>query len=96
MEHTDPIPSRVSAFSQDAPPVRVRYWAGARACAGTDEDEVRAGTVGAALDAVRDRRPGLAEVIAVSTILLDGRSAGPGAALPAGAVVEVLPPFAGG
>jgi hypothetical protein len=41
-------------------------------------------------------RPGLAPVAEVSTVLVDGRRAGRGDALPPGALLEVLPPFAGG
>jgi molybdopterin converting factor small subunit len=77
--------------------VTVRYWAGARAAAGVDTDLVAAcGTVGEALAAAVALRPGLAPVAEVSTVLVDGRRAGRGDALPPGALLEVLPPFAGG
>jgi molybdopterin converting factor small subunit len=77
--------------------VTVRYWAGARAAAGVDHDEV-AGveSVGAALSAVTALHPALEPVAAVSTLLLDGRAVDRGAALVHGSVLEVLPPFAGG
>jgi molybdopterin converting factor small subunit len=77
--------------------VAVRYWAGARAAAGVDQDDVPGcATVGDALAAVVALHPALDAVVKVSTVLLDGRVARRGAALAAGAVVEVLPPFAGG
>ena len=40
--------------------------------------------------------PLLAGVVEVCTVLLDGRAVGRTAALPDGALLEVLPPFAGG
>ncbi|MBP6996306.1 MAG: MoaD/ThiS family protein [Phycicoccus sp.] len=79
--------------------VVIRYWAGARHAAGVDSDQVDARTVGEALDVVLARRPALASVLALSTVLIDGqagsaqerdREVGPGG------VVEILPPFAGG
>ncbi len=76
--------------------VTVRYWAGARAAAGVAEDLVSATTVGAALEVALARRPGLAGVLPVATLLLDGRSVHRDAPTGAGSVVEVLPPFAGG
>jgi molybdopterin converting factor small subunit len=77
--------------------VTVRYWAGARAAAGVDSDTVSGcATVGDAVAAVTRLRPALEPVTAVSSLLLEGVPAGRDAVLPAGAVVEVLPPFAGG
>ena len=77
--------------------VTVRYWAGARAAAGVDYDVVTGcATVGAALAAATALRPALAPVAAVSSLLLDGRAASRGDLVSDGAVVEVLPPFAGG
>jgi molybdopterin converting factor small subunit len=77
--------------------VTVRYWAGARAAAGVEQDEVAdVATVGAALVAVTALHPALEPVAAVSTLLLDGRAVDRTAALAAGSVLEVLPPFAGG
>lgn len=78
-------------------PVTVRYWAGARAAAGVDSDTVTGcATVGEAVTAVTRLRPALEPVTAVSSLLLEGVPADRDAALPAGAVLEVLPPFAGG
>jgi len=42
------------------------------------------------------RRPGLGPVAEVSTVLVDGRRAAREDRLPASALLEVLPPFAGG
>ena len=40
--------------------------------------------------------PDLATVLPVCSVLVDGLATEPADPLPAGAVVEVLPPFAGG
>lgn len=83
--------------AHDGASVTVRYWAGARAAAGVDSDElVQVGTVREAAEQVASLRPALAPVLAASSLLLDGRPAAEGDALLPGAVLEVLPPFAGG
>lgn len=76
----------------------VRFWAGARAAAGTDTDTVPAPTTVADLSTLLlARHPGLASVLPVCSVLVDGLATGaPDDAVPAGSVVEVLPPFAGG
>ncbi|HUL26114.1 MAG TPA: MoaD/ThiS family protein [Streptosporangiaceae bacterium] len=83
--------------------VTVRYWAAAKQAAGVAEETLHAGTLADVLAAVLARRPGetaLAGVLARSSFLIDGEQAGTrppaGVALHEGAVVEVLPPFAGG
>lgn len=81
--------------------VTLRYFAAARAAAGSDTDEVEATTLLAALDAVRAARPArLATVLSVCSFLVDGDPVGrrdPAAVtLAPGATVDVLPPFAGG
>jgi molybdopterin converting factor small subunit len=80
--------------------VTVRYWAAARHAAGVAEESLTAGTLAEALSQVRARHPGLAAVLARSSFLVDGEQAGRGPAgdvrLRDGAVIEVLPPFAGG
>jgi molybdopterin synthase sulfur carrier subunit len=76
----------------------VRYWAGARAAAGREEQAVEASTLGELLGAIRGRAP-LDRVLEASSLLVDGtavRRDDAGHPLPAGAVVDVLPPFAGG
>lgn len=80
--------------------VSIRYWAGAAAAAGVDSETIAAPSVGAALATARTVHAGaLDSVLAVSSILVDGRATR-GDALQApltGPVsVEVLPPFAGG
>jgi molybdopterin converting factor small subunit len=81
----------------DGRTVTVRYWAGARAAAGVDQDVVAdCATVGDAVTAVARLRPALTPIAAVSTLLLDGRAARRDDPLVPGSVVEVLPPFAGG
>jgi hypothetical protein len=75
----------------------VRSWAGARPAAGVAADPVSGcADVGAALAAVTTLRPALAAVGGACTLLLDGRAVSSAAALPDDAVLEVLPPFAGG
>ena len=75
--------------------VTVRYWAGARAAAGRDHERLTAGSTD---ELVRDLsgRAGLARVLAVSSLLVDGRVVRGDVPLADGQVVEVLPPFAGG
>jgi molybdopterin converting factor small subunit len=75
--------------------VTVRYWAGARAAAGRDDERLSAGSTG---ELVRDLsgRAELARVLAVSSLLVDGRVVHGDVPLADGQVVEVLPPFAGG
>jgi sulfur-carrier protein len=88
------------------PMVTVRYWAAAKQAAGVAEEEVQAETLSGALTAVVARRqpePGAGALQAVldrSSFLVDGDPAGGRApetvALREAAVIEVLPPFAGG
>ena len=85
------------------PKVTIRYWAAAKAAAGVPEESVEAGTLAAALAvAVASRAPDdqLRSVLARSSFLVNadpvGHAAKESVALEDGAVVEVLPPFAGG
>jgi len=81
--------------------VLIRYWAAAKAAAGVAEEpfegEELAGVLAAAVARHGAR---LEEVIRRSSFLVDGAPVGrrdpADVRLPAGAVVEVLPPFAGG
>lgn len=75
--------------------VTVRFWAGARRAAGHAEQSSDAGTVGA-LRAELARRPELRDIIAVAAILVDSTAADDATPLLQGAVVDILPPFAGG
>ena len=78
--------------------VTVRYFAGARAAAGVESETRTAGTldelVGQLADAHGER---LERVLTACSFLVDGTSTRDRAtALSPGAVVDVLPPFAGG
>jgi molybdopterin synthase sulfur carrier subunit len=75
--------------------VLVRYWAGAQRAAGRESEPLTAATVGE-LRELLATRPELARVVAVASFLVDGQQAGDTTALPDGAEVDVLPPFAGG
>jgi molybdopterin synthase sulfur carrier subunit len=83
--------------------VTIRYWAAAKEAAGMAEESLDAATLRDALNAaVASRRPDsrLATVIARSSFLVNadpvGRAARESIVLDEGAVIEVLPPFAGG
>ena len=97
MEHNVSRPQPAEDPATDAGgAVLVRYWAGARAAAGVDEDRVPPGSVASALAQVTGRHPGLSAVAEVSTLLVDGRVVDAEHELSDGDVLEVLPPFAGG
>jgi molybdopterin converting factor small subunit len=83
--------------------VTVRYWAAAKEAAGVAEETLDADTLAGAIAGVLARRghdPRLRSVLDRSSFLVDGSAVGGrGAAevvLPEAAVIEVLPPFAGG
>jgi molybdopterin converting factor small subunit len=88
--------------------VTLRYWAAAKEAAGVAEEKVEAQNLAIALAgglaAARGRPGGRAERLALvmerSSFLVDGEPAGTRAPesvpLADGAVIEVLPPFAGG
>lgn len=76
--------------------VTVRYWASARAAAGCDSETFAGQSVGDVLAAAAAAHTGLSVVLAVSTILMDGRAVTPVEPLAEGSALEVLPPFAGG
>lgn len=85
------------------PKVTIRYWAAAKEAAGVAEESVEAVTLRDALNAaVANRKPDkrLETVIARSSFLVNadpvGRAARESIVLDDGAVIEVLPPFAGG
>lgn len=80
------------------PPVLVRYYAAARAAAGVTEESARAATVSALrTELVARHSPRFAAVWDACSLLIDGRAGTEkDRRLTAGAVVEVLPPFAGG
>jgi sulfur-carrier protein len=83
--------------------VTMRYWAAAKQAAGVAEETISAETLGDALAAALAGRDGAADlrsVLARSSFLVDGspvgRRAPDSVLLTESAVVEVLPPFAGG
>ncbi|GAA1916079.1 MoaD/ThiS family protein [Nocardioides hwasunensis] len=85
--------------------ITVRYWAGARAAAGIAEDAFdteQALTLADLLEQVLQRHPGdrMARTVAACSVLLGDqpvRTQDPAAVVVRpGAVVELLPPFAGG
>ena len=85
------------------PKVTIRYWAAAKEAAGVAEESVEAVTLRDALNtAVASRKPDkrLETVMARSSFLVNadpvGRAVRESIVLDEGAVIEVLPPFAGG
>lgn len=85
--------------------VTIRYWAAAKDAAGVAAESIDAGTLADALSAAlggRDHDGGerLRGVLARSSFLIDGQPAGVRPhreiTLADTAVIEVLPPFAGG
>jgi len=85
------------------PMVTVRYWAAAKQAAGVAQETLSAATLAEALAAAVASRAAAADfqaVLARSSFLVDGQQAGGRPAesirLEEGAVIEVLPPFAGG
>jgi molybdopterin synthase sulfur carrier subunit len=81
----------------------IRYWAAAKAAAGTAEEPYRAATLAGALAEARRRHaatPDFDRVLRRCSFLVDGHPVGTRdhaeVPLPDGATVEVLPPFAGG
>ncbi|MFJ6199515.1 MoaD/ThiS family protein [Micromonospora sp. NPDC092111] len=79
--------------------VTVRYFAGARAAAGRREEAAPAGrSLDDLLDELAHRHgPRLAAVLQVASFLVDGGTCHDRQTpLPAGATIDVLPPFAGG
>jgi molybdopterin synthase sulfur carrier subunit len=75
--------------------VVVRYWAGAKRAAGQAQERIPASSLDDLLAQLRTR-PELAAVLASATYLVDGVRVDPQATLSDGAIVDVLPPFAGG
>ena len=77
--------------------VLVRYWAGARAAAGVDEERLSdVATVDDLVARLTQAHPALVPVLAVCSVLVGGRAGAATDPVPPGAVVEILPPFAGG
>ncbi|WP_018722614.1 MoaD/ThiS family protein [Salinispora fenicalii] len=90
---TDARPDRMTAT------LTIRYFAGARAAAGCAEEHLPAGrSLEAVLTDIADRHgERLHAVLGVASFLVDGVNwHDRRAPLPAGATIDVLPPFAGG
>jgi molybdopterin converting factor small subunit len=78
---------------------RLRAFAAARAALGWAELDTPAAPgarVADLLDAALARTPGAADVVARCSVLVDGVRSDRDAPVAAGAVVDLLPPFAGG
>jgi molybdopterin converting factor small subunit len=83
--------------------VRVRYWAGAKAAAGVDAEEIAGRTVAEVLAAARGRHrdePRFDRVLSVCSFLLGEQPIGSRdlaeVEVGDGDILDVLPPFAGG
>ncbi|MFD0484910.1 MoaD/ThiS family protein [Kineococcus sp. GCM10028916] len=79
--------------------VLLRFFAGAAAAAGVEEEKVvvpAGATVGSLVETLALRGPELARVLAASSFLVEAVSARAEDALADGVTLDVLPPFAGG
>jgi molybdopterin synthase sulfur carrier subunit len=81
--------------------VTLRYWAAARSAAGCESDQFSAGTLAEVIAAAAaEHGGGLAMLLDICSYLIDGapakRTDAGRIVLSEGAVIEVLPPFAGG
>jgi sulfur-carrier protein len=80
--------------------VTLRYWAAAKDAAGVADEKLEALTLADALAAAGEQNPRLRPVLSRSSFLIDGDPAGTrppeSIVLANDAVIEVLPPFAGG
>ncbi|TCM47066.1 MoaD/ThiS family protein [Kribbella sp. VKM Ac-2568] len=78
------------------PEVTIRYFAAARAAAGESTSIAEAVSIKDLVGTVSAGRPELARVLGICTFLLDGERVEEDAPLREGALVDALPPFAGG
>jgi molybdopterin converting factor small subunit len=92
-----------SVSHDSVPQIRIRYWAAAKAAAGVSDEVVEARTVADAVEIARARHadePRFDKVLSVCSFLLDESPIGArelgDVAVGDGAVLDVLPPFAGG
>ncbi len=87
-----------SPLPADLAPVTVRYFAGARAAVGRETETRSAATLRELVDEiVAAHGERLAKVLTACSFLVDGTSTRDRSTrLSPGAVVDVLPPFAGG
>ena len=94
METKSPAPTGTTVS------LTVRYFAAARAAAGTETESLRVAagtTVSALVEGLATRGPELAKVLRRCSFLCDGIAVRDQAAeLTTGQIIDVLPPFAGG
>jgi len=79
--------------------VEIRYFAAAREATGLESEALtvpEGSTVAALLEALCTRHPALAGPATSLRVALDTQFAAPGAVVPAGAVVALIPPVGGG
>ncbi|HET9898368.1 MAG TPA: MoaD/ThiS family protein [Streptosporangiaceae bacterium] len=80
--------------------VTLRYWAAAKEAAGVPDEKVEAVTLADALATAAEPNHRLRQVLARASFLVNGEPVGlrphDSVVLPDDAVIEVLPPFAGG
>jgi molybdopterin synthase sulfur carrier subunit len=80
--------------------ITVRYFAGARAATGVDEEQLpvsRSWPLEELAGHLAQRHgPALGRVLAAASFLVDETAGSRDRVVPAGSVVDVLPPFAGG
>lgn len=74
----------------------VRFFAAAEEAVGSAQLTVEAATLSALTLSLVDDHPALAEILPRCSVLVDGARADDGSPLADDAVVDVLPPFAGG
>jgi molybdopterin converting factor small subunit len=74
----------------------VRFFAAAEEAVGSSELAVDAATLSALIASLRDDHPALAEILPRCSVLVDGARVDGSWPLTGDAVVDVLPPFAGG
>ena len=86
-------------MAEPAGTVRVRFFAGARAAAGTpatDAERQEGDLVADVLSRLARSRPALLAVLPACSFLLDGVRARTGDAVGGASELDVLPPFSGG
>lgn len=76
--------------------VTVRFFAAARAAASVDEVRIAPGALAEIIAQLTAQYPELGRVTPACSFLVNGVHATEDAAVPAGATLDVLPPFAGG
>lgn len=74
----------------------MRFFAAAEEAAGTSDQALTATTLGEVRRALTAQHPSLAAILPRCAVLVDGRRIDDATALQHGALIDVLPPFAGG